>query len=96
MPFAEHFLVKNKKIICKTLTNIYKLYYSAYKLYYCARQLLVTEAKRNDIGLRQYYNRNSRELICQQGRYAHARQMKQAQGCTRKLKTYPGRVICGI
>lgn len=66
------------------------------RLYDRARQRLVTEAKRNGIILRQNYNRNSRELVCQQSRYAHARQMKRAQGCTRKLKTYLGRVIRDI
>lgn len=66
------------------------------RLYNRARQRLVTEAKRNGIVLRQNYNRNARELVCQQSRYAHARQMKRAQGCTRKLKTYLGRVIRDI
>lgn len=66
------------------------------RLYDRARQRLVTEAKRNGIVLRQNYNRNARELVCQQSRYAHARQMKRAQGCTRKLKTYLGRVIRDI
>ncbi|MFH2123439.1 MAG: IS5 family transposase [Pseudomonadota bacterium] len=66
------------------------------RLYDRARQRLVTEAKNNGIVLRQNYNRNSRELVCQQSRYAHARQMKRAQSCTRKLKTYLGRVIRDI
>lgn len=66
------------------------------RLYDRARQRLVTEASRNGIVLRQNYNRNARELVCQQSRYAHARQMKRAQGCTRKLKTYLGRVIRDI
>jgi hypothetical protein len=33
-----------------------------------ARQRLVTEAKSNGIVLRQNYNRNVRELVCQQSR----------------------------
>jgi IS5 family transposase len=44
----------------------------------------------------QNYNRISKHLVKQQSRYAHARQLKRAQGCTRKLKTYLGRVIRDI
>jgi transposase, IS5 family len=66
------------------------------RLYDRARQRLVAEAKKRGIILRQNYNRNARELVCQQSRYAHARQMKRAQSCTRKLKTYLGRVIRDI
>ena len=36
--------------------------------------------------LRQNYNRLARNLVCQQSRYAHARQMKRARAFTRKLK----------
>ncbi len=50
-------------------------------------------AKRRDIDLRQNYNRNAKQLLAQQSRYAHAQQMKRAGQCTRKLKTYLGRVI---
>ena len=46
-----------------------------------------------DIDLRQNYNRNAKQLLAQQSRYAHAQQMKRAGQCTRKLKTYLGRVI---
>jgi len=66
------------------------------RLYDRARQRLVAEAKKRGIILHQNYNRNARELVCQQSRYAHARQMKRAQSCTRKLKTYLGRVIRDI
>jgi IS5 family transposase len=34
--------------------------------------------------------------LAQQGRYAHAKQIKRAKRCTRKLKTYLGRVIRDI
>ena len=61
-----------------------------------ARQRLVDAAKERGIELRQNYNRNARRLVCKQSRYAHARQMKRAKGCTRKLKTYLGRVIRDI
>jgi len=63
------------------------------RLYDRARQRLVDAAKERNIDLRQNYNRNARRLVWQQSRYAHARQMKRAKGCTRKLKTYLGRVI---
>mmetsp|Transcript_482 Transcript_482/g.319 ORF Transcript_482/g.319 Transcript_482/m.319 type:complete len:451 (+) Transcript_482:653-2005(+) len=66
------------------------------RLYDRARQRLVDIAKERDIKLRQNYNRNSKHLLAQQSRYAHARQMKRAKGCTRRLRTYLGRVIRDI
>ena len=66
------------------------------RLYDRARQRLVNYAKERGISLRQNYNRKSKHLLCQQSRYAHAKQMKRAQRCTRKLKTYLGRVIRDI
>jgi len=66
------------------------------RLYDRARQRLVAAAKKIGIVLRQNYNRNARDLVCQQSRYAHARQMRRAQACTRKLKTYLGRVVRDI
>jgi IS5 family transposase len=66
------------------------------RLYDRARQRLVNCAKERGINLRQNYNRKSRHLLCQQSRYAHAKQMKRAQRCTRKLKTYLGRIIRDI
>jgi IS5 family transposase len=66
------------------------------RLYDRARQRLVDAAGERGINLRQNYNRNARKLVCKQSRYAHARQMKRARSCTRKLKTYLGRVIRDI
>lgn len=63
------------------------------RLYDRARQRLVEAAKERDIALRQNYNRKAKPLLAQQSRYAHAQQMKRAGQCTRKLKTYLGRVI---
>lgn len=63
------------------------------RLYERARECLVKAANDGSIPLRQNYNRKSKHLLCQQSRYAHARQIKRAQGCTRKLKTCLGRVI---
>ena len=66
------------------------------RLYDRARQRLVNEAKDRGIKLRQNYNRKSKHLLCKQSRYAHARQMKRAARCTKKLRTYLGRVIRDI
>jgi transposase, IS5 family len=63
------------------------------RLYDRARERLVAAAKERDIDLRQNYNRKAKQLIAQQSRYAHAQQMKRAGQCTRKLKTFLGRVI---
>lgn len=66
------------------------------RLYDRARQRLVDAAKKRGIGLRQNYNRKSKQILSQQSRYAHARQMKRAKKCTRTLRTYLGRVIRDI
>ena len=66
------------------------------RLYDRARDRLVKGAKKNGISLRQNYNRLSRQLLLKQSRYAHARQMKRARSCTRKMRTYLGRVIRDI
>ncbi len=61
-----------------------------------ARQSLVDAAKKRGIPLRQNYNRKAPEALFQQSRYSHARQMKRARRCTRKLQTYLRRVIRDI
>lgn len=66
------------------------------RLYDRARERLVKEAKKREIQLRQNYNRLSKRLVLKQSRYAHARQMKRARSCSRKLRTYLGRVIRDI
>ena len=66
------------------------------RLYDRARQRLVDAAKKRGIALRQNYNRKSKQMLAQQSRYAHARQMKRARNCTRKMRTYLGRVIRDI
>jgi IS5 family transposase len=66
------------------------------RLYDRARERLVKAAQARGIALRQNYNRISKHLVKQQSRYAHARQLKRAQACTRKLKTFLGRVIRDI
>jgi len=66
------------------------------RLYDRARQRLVDAAKERDIALRQNYNRKSKHLLHKQSQYTHAHQMQRARRCTRKLKTFLGRVICDI
>ncbi|NDY43314.1 transposase [Dissulfurirhabdus thermomarina] len=66
------------------------------RLYHRARRRLVDAAKKRKIPLRQNYNRIGRGLFFQQSRYAHARQMKRAAKCIRKLRTILGRVIRDI
>jgi IS5 family transposase len=66
------------------------------RLYDRARQRLVDAAKDRDIALRQNYNRKSKHVLHKQTRYAHAQQMHRARRCTRKLKTFLGRVIRDI
>jgi IS5 family transposase len=66
------------------------------RLYDRARQRLVDLAKDRRINLRQNYNRKSKQMLYWQSRYSHARQMKRAKACTRKLKNYLGRVLRDI
>lgn len=66
------------------------------RLYDRSRQRLVDAAKKRGIDIRQNYNRKSKQILAQQSRYAHARQMKRAKKCTRTLRTYLGRVIRDI
>ena len=61
-----------------------------------ARQRLVKAARLRNIALRQNYNRLSKQLLAQQSRYAHAKQMKRARRRTKKLRTYLGCVIRDI
>ena len=66
------------------------------RLYDRARQRLVDFAKERGIKLRQNYNRKSKQMLYWQSRYSHARQMKRARACTRKLRNYLGRVLRDI
>lgn len=62
------------------------------KLYYKMREMLVRDAKKRGLQLRQSYTRVGKSALISQGRYAHAKQYKRARKQTRKLKTYLGRV----
>jgi transposase, IS5 family len=66
------------------------------RLYQKARCVLVREAKRVGIELRQSYRRVGKRALQKQGRYAHAQQLKRARKETRKLRTYLGRMIRDI
>lgn len=66
------------------------------RLYHKARCVLVREAQRAGIDLRQSYRRVGKRALQKQGRYAHAQQLRRARRETKKLRTYLGRVIRDI
>ena len=66
------------------------------RLYNRARERLVKEALKAGLSLRQSYARQGKILLMQQSRYTHAKQMKRARRCQRKLHTILGRVIRDI
>ena len=64
------------------------------RLYQRMRERLVVKAARAEgLTIKQSYRHVGRRLLMQSSRYAHARQMKRARACTRKLKTQLGCVI---
>ena len=63
------------------------------RLYQRMRERLVKTARAEGLTIKQSYRHVGRRLLIQSSRYAHARQMKRARACTRKLKTQLGRVI---
>jgi IS5 family transposase len=63
------------------------------RLYHKARCVLVREARRVGLALRQSYRRVGQRALQKQGRYAQAQQLKRARRETRKLRTYLGRVL---
>ena len=66
------------------------------RLYNQARKVLVREARKRGIKLRQSYVRVGKYAFFKQSRYRVARQLKRARKHTRKLRTYLGRVIRDI
>ena len=66
------------------------------RLYQKARLVLVREARRAGIDLRQSYARVGKRALQKQGRYASAQQLKRAGRETKRLRTYLGRVIRDI
>jgi transposase, IS5 family len=63
------------------------------RLYQRMRERLVKAARAEGLSIKQSYERVGRRLLMQSSRYAHARQMKRARACTRKLKTQLGRIV---
>ena len=63
------------------------------RLYQRMRERLVKAARAEGFIIKQSYEHVGRRLLMLSSRYAHARQMKRARACTRKLKTQLGRVI---
>jgi len=66
------------------------------RLYDRSRERLVAAAGERGIVLRQTYSRLGKQALLQSSRYAHARQMKRSRRCTKKLRTWLGRVIRDI
>ena len=63
------------------------------RLYDRCRERLVKMARREGVVIKQSYRHVGKRLLLASSRYAHARQMKRARACTRKLRTQLGRVI---
>jgi len=66
------------------------------KLYATGCKILVREAKKLKIPLRQSFARLAKKSLIMSGRYAHARQMKRAIREKKRLKTYLGRIYRDI
>jgi transposase, IS5 family len=63
------------------------------RLYNRMRERLVKVARAEGLTIKQSYRHVGRRLLMQSSRYAHARQIKRARACTRKLRTQLGRVV---
>ena len=63
------------------------------RLYHRCRERLVKAARREGVVVKQSYRHVGKRLLLGSSRYAHARQMKRARACTRKLRTQLGRVV---
>ena len=63
------------------------------RLYHRCRERLVRAARREGLLIKQSYRHVGKRLLLASSRYAHARQMKRARACTRKLRTQLGRVM---
>ena len=63
------------------------------RLYHRCRERLVKAARREGAVIKQSYRHVGKRLLLGSSRYAHARQMKRARACTRKLRTQLGRVV---
>jgi len=63
------------------------------RLYQRMRERLVKVARAAGLTIKQSYEHVGHRLLMQSSRYAHARQMKRARACTRKLRTQLGRIV---
>lgn len=63
------------------------------RLYLKALQILVRQAKRHGIVLRQSHTRLAKAAAVRAGRYAHARQFRRMRRALKRLRTYLGRVF---
>src|SRR5665213_31233 len=63
------------------------------RLYHRCRARLVKAARAEGLAIKQSYEHVGKRLLLQSSRYAHARQMKRARNCTKKLHTQLGRVM---
>jgi len=61
-----------------------------------ARKKMVAVAKKEQVPLRQNYNRLAKKKLIKVGRYAHAKQFKRMRKSAKSLKTYTGRVARDI
>jgi len=66
------------------------------KLYFKALRALVKLARKAGLLLRQSYVHISKKMLFKNARYSHAKQMKRARACQRKLQTFLGRTIRDI
>jgi IS5 family transposase len=66
------------------------------KLLNRAREILVRQAVKHGVDLRQSYVRVGKSALIKHQRYAHAKQFKRANRSLRTLRTYLGRVIRDI
>jgi IS5 family transposase len=66
------------------------------RLYFKALRALVKLARNAGISLRQSYAHISKKMLFKNARYSHAKQMKRARACQRKLQTFLGRTIRDI
>ena len=66
------------------------------KLLETSRKRLIKQAKKENIQLRQNYNRVAPRQAIQTGRYAHAKQYKRMKKSLKKQRTYLGRIIRDI
>jgi IS5 family transposase len=62
------------------------------RLYWKALQILVRQAKRHGVTLRQSHTRLAKAAMVRAGRHAHARQFRRMRRALKQLRTYLGRV----